>query len=53
MNIALDYDGTYTSDPSLWLRFVLDAQASGTPCMWSRCVTPVRSLVASRPWTRA
>lgn len=29
MNIALDYDGTYTSDPSLWLRFVLDAQASG------------------------
>lgn len=29
MNIALDYDGTYTEDPNLWLRFVLDAQACG------------------------
>lgn len=29
MNIALDYDGTYTSDPELWLRFVIDAQAAG------------------------
>lgn len=29
MNIALDYDGTYTSDPNMWLRFVLDAQEKG------------------------
>lgn len=29
MNIALDYDGTYTSDPELWLRFVDDALARG------------------------
>lgn len=29
MNIALDYDGTYTSDPNLWLRFILDCQAAG------------------------
>lgn len=29
MNIALDYDGTYTGDPNMWLRFVLDAQAGG------------------------
>lgn len=24
MNIALDYDGTFTSDPALWLMFVLN-----------------------------
>jgi hypothetical protein len=29
MNIALDYDGTYTSQPEMWLRFVLDAQFHG------------------------
>lgn len=29
MNIALDYDGTYTNDPNLWLRFILDCQAAG------------------------
>lgn len=29
MNIALDYDGTFTEDPVLWLRFILDAQSSG------------------------
>lgn len=29
MNIALDYDGTYTSDPELWLRFIADAKARG------------------------
>lgn len=29
MKIALDYDGTYTADPTLWLRFILDAHAYG------------------------
>jgi hypothetical protein len=29
MNIALDYDGTFTSDRSLWLRFIGHAQNSG------------------------
>lgn len=29
MNIALDYDGTYTNEPNMWLRFVLDAQSHG------------------------
>lgn len=29
MNISLDYDGTYTEDPRMWLRFCLDAQACG------------------------
>lgn len=29
MNIALDYDGTYTADPDMWLRFVEEAQAAG------------------------
>lgn len=29
MNIALDYDGTFTADPLLWLRFIIDAQAYG------------------------
>lgn len=29
MNIALDYDGTFTNDPSMWLRFVADAQRQG------------------------
>jgi len=29
INIGLDYDGTFTADPNLWLRFILDAQAAG------------------------
>lgn len=29
MNIGLDYDGTYTRDPRLWLRFVREAMRSG------------------------
>ena len=29
MRIALDYDGTYTSDPVLWLAFVELAQMRG------------------------
>jgi 5'(3')-deoxyribonucleotidase len=29
MKIALDYDGTYSSDPSLWDTFVLDAVERG------------------------
>jgi hypothetical protein len=29
MNIALDYDGTFTSDPDLWLNFIVDARNSG------------------------
>lgn len=29
MNIALDYDGTYTHDPVLWLMFVIQAQHNG------------------------
>ncbi len=26
MNIALDYDGTYTADPALWDAFILSAR---------------------------
>lgn len=29
MRIALDYDGTYTTDPGLWGRFAIDALRSG------------------------
>ena len=29
MLIALDYDGTYTADPSLWDEFIRSAQARG------------------------
>lgn len=29
MLIAIDYDGTYTRDPELWLRFVVDAKKNG------------------------
>lgn len=29
MNIALDYDDTYTADPELWNNFVADAQKRG------------------------
>lgn len=29
MIIALDYDGTYTADPSLWDNFCADAKRSG------------------------
>lgn len=29
MNIALDYDGTYTADPELWLSFIRAAQERG------------------------
>lgn len=29
MNIALDYDGTYTSDPEFWEWFVRKAQSRG------------------------
>lgn len=29
MNIALDYDGTYTNDPDLWMAFVNNAIARG------------------------
>lgn len=29
MIIAIDYDGTYTKDPDLWLAFIEKAQARG------------------------
>ena len=29
MNIAIDYDDTYTKDPSLWSMFIKQAQANG------------------------
>ncbi|CAN5766340.1 hypothetical protein BH09PSE5_BH09PSE5_08380 [soil metagenome] len=29
MNIALDYDGTFTADPDLWLAFIESATARG------------------------
>ncbi len=34
--IALDYDGTYTADPELWLNFVKIAQSRGHKVV---CVT--------------
>ncbi len=36
MIIALDYDGTYTADPDLWLKFVKDALYKGHKVI---CVT--------------
>lgn len=36
MLIALDYDGTYTADPELWLPFIAAARAKGHQ-VW--CVT--------------
>lgn len=36
MLIALDYDGTYTEDPDLWLAFITDARSRGHLVM---CVT--------------
>ena len=29
MNIALDYDGTFTNDPALWLAFIANCMARG------------------------
>lgn len=29
MLLALDYDGTYTKDPALWNRFIIDAIKCG------------------------
>lgn len=29
MNIALDYDNTYTADPALWAQFIALAKARG------------------------
>jgi hypothetical protein len=29
MNIGLDYDGTFTSDPTMWVRFITDATLRG------------------------
>jgi hypothetical protein len=29
MNISVDYDNTYTSDPSFWYSFIVDALAKG------------------------
>lgn len=36
MLIALDYDGTYTADPDLWLDFIKRAQSRGHTVI---CVT--------------
>ncbi len=36
MLIALDYDGTYTADPELWLDFIKRAQSRGHTVI---CVT--------------
>lgn len=29
MNISLDFDDTYTKDPALWNKFIVEARASG------------------------
>jgi len=29
VRIAIDYDGTYTADPGLWRRFIIDAESRG------------------------
>lgn len=36
MNIAIDFDCTYTNDPELWDAFIVQARARGH-CLW--CVT--------------
>ncbi len=40
MLIALDYDGTYTADPELWLMFVLNAQQRGHSVICATMRTP-------------
>lgn len=40
MLIALDYDGTYTADPELWLAFVRTAHASGHRVICATMRTP-------------
>lgn len=36
VKIALDYDGTFSADPEMWLRFIADAKSNGHDI---RCVT--------------
>jgi hypothetical protein len=36
MIIALDYDGTFTADPRLWTKFIVDATQAGHEVV---CVT--------------
>lgn len=42
MNIAIDFDGTYTADPGLWDMFVAAAKARGHTvyCVTARIASP-------------
>lgn len=47
MNIAIDYDGTYTADPLLWGRFIADAELLGHKvyCVTQRRQTEMANMV--------
>jgi len=46
MNIALDYDGTFTEDPGLWLKFIESAQAHGHTVMLVTMRYPVEQVTS-------
>lgn len=37
MNIAIDFDDTFTADPDLWRAFIKDAEARGHKCYIVTC----------------
>lgn len=49
MNIALDYDGTYTNDPELWDKLIEQARARGHKvyCVTMRYPTESNEVYAS------
>ncbi len=44
MLIAIDYDGTYTADPKLWRRFIIDATKAGHEVICATMRTEVEVL---------
>lgn len=53
LTIALDYDGTYTADPGLWQRFILEARKRGhrvfiVTCRMKECEIHCESIPKSQ-----